>query len=105
MIEEVNSMKCVLVANTDTGSVLRATVHFRDGKVRAEPATMVDATFVKNLLDTPHAGDGKNVVLADDPKAWFESLPMQYHGTYLVARMMKDKAAKKGANFDLILQG
>jgi hypothetical protein len=98
-------MKCVLVANTDKGAVLRATVYFRDGKATAEPATAADATFVKNLLSAVHIARGQEIVLADDPKAWFESLPMQYRGTYLVARMMQDKAAKKDVNFDLILQG
>jgi hypothetical protein len=105
MIEKVNLMKCVLVANTDTGSILTATVYFDDGKVTAQPATAADATFVKNLLDTAHAGPGKRIVLANDPKAWFESLPKKYHGTYLVAGIVKDNAAKKKLNCDLIRQG
>jgi hypothetical protein len=97
-------MKCVLTANTDTGTVLRATVYFRDGKVTAEPATAADAIFVKDLLATGHPGNGKKITLADDPEAWFKGLPMQYHGTYLQAGMVKDKAEKQDVDFDKILQ-
>jgi hypothetical protein len=52
------------------------------------------------LLDTSHAGQGKKIVLSDDPKGWSWSLPRQYNGTYLRAQMVKDDAQKQEVNFD-----
>jgi hypothetical protein len=95
-------MKCLLLASTKTGQITRATVYFRDGEVTAEPATAADAVFVKNLLDTSHAGQGKKIVLSEDPRGWFESLPRQYNGTYLRAQIVKDDAQKQEVTFDKI---
>jgi hypothetical protein len=54
------------------------------------------------LLDTEHAGQGKKIVLSEEPEAWFKSLPRQYNGTYLRAQMVKDDSKKQEMNFDKI---
>jgi hypothetical protein len=88
-------MKCELIQNRETGSVLAATFTYEDGKVTAvaEPG---HENVVRDWQNDPVVVPlGKKIMYKDDPKGWFMGLPFQYHGTYLYARMVPDGQKKK----------
>jgi hypothetical protein len=90
-------MKCELIQNRDTGSVLAATFTYEDGKVTAvaEPG---HENAVRDWQNDPVVvPPGRKIMYKDDPKGWFMGLPFQYHGTYLYARMVPDAQKKKTA--------
>lgn len=78
--------KCEILLTTEDGQKVAGVVIFGPGGLLATPTKGYEV-LMKNVMATDHEVDGKEVS-PEDMKAWFESLPRHYSGSYMRARMI-----------------
>ncbi len=70
--------------------MVAGTVILAAGQVSSESTDGYE-TLMESVLDHPVLVGGKRVALEDSPEDWFNGLPFQYDGSYLRARIIRNK--------------
>jgi len=69
----------VLLTTNGEEQLIIGTIYFLHGRVIAQPQTPEEKKIIEEVLKTAHSIQGREVALADDPEAWFRSLPAMYN--------------------------
>lgn len=79
--------KCEILLTTEDGQEVGGVVVFGKAGLLAIPVKGHE-TLMKNVMAADHIVDDEPVSAREDQKAWFDSLPRHYNGSYLRARMV-----------------
>lgn len=87
--------KCEIVIAMDDANLVAGVVALDDGVLSASANPGYEAMMQEVLTDFNVAKGGDKIFPKDDPEAWFNALPYQYHGSRMWARIVPDTARRE----------